>query len=461
MTLTSTTNKVPYNGNGSTTEFPITFAFWDDADIKAILTVDATSVETTWVKGTNYTLTGGSGTTGTLTAITIPASGETLTIKSNLTDTQDLSLPLGGDFPSSSVEQRLDKNVRLIQQQAEELDRTPKFAESSTTTNITVPDPSADTLLGWNSAGTDLTNVTNPSANAEITAIAALTTTGLLTRTADDTWVHRLIAGTANEITLTNGDGVAANPTVSLPTALTFTGKTVTGGTFSAPIFSGTLTGTYTIGGTPTLGVTLDANNQAITNLNADSGAIDGVTIGGTTPAAGTFTALTSNGNTNLGDAAADSLTVNAGVLSRPNIPLVIAYNSAADTNVTGNNTAATIDFDTEITDQGSDFAADTYTAGTTQINSISFQINYFGNTGASDSAIVNVVTSNRTWNFDLVKANDIPTQKTLTGSLTVDMDAADTLSITLTVNGEASDVIDISGSATNPPTSIHIEQIA
>ena len=75
------------------------------------------------------------------------------------------------------------------------------------------------------------------------------------------------------------------------------------------------------------LGAALDANNQAITNINVDSGAIDGVTlggnaqvtitdadmnggtidnvvIGGTTPVAGTFTALSASqaikGNANL-----------------------------------------------------------------------------------------------------------------------------------------------------------------
>jgi hypothetical protein len=67
---------------------------------------------------------------------------------------------------------------------------------------------------------------------------------GLKRTTADTlTWVNtsgtvvqtlsRAIAGTANEITVTNADGVAGAPTLSLPSALTFTGKTVTGGTLN------------------------------------------------------------------------------------------------------------------------------------------------------------------------------------------------------------------------------------
>jgi hypothetical protein len=36
-------------------------------------------------------------------------------------------------------------------------------------------------------------------------AIAALTSTGILVRTADDTWALRALTGTANEITVTKG----------------------------------------------------------------------------------------------------------------------------------------------------------------------------------------------------------------------------------------------------------------
>ena len=63
------------------------------------------------------------------------------------------------------------------------------------------------------------------------------------------------------------------------------------------------------------LGAALDANSQAITNINVDSGVIDGTVIGGNSAAAGTFTALVgtslsvSDGNiTNVGDIALDSV---------------------------------------------------------------------------------------------------------------------------------------------------------
>lgn len=54
----------------------------------------------------------------------------------------------------------------------------------------------------------------------------------------------RTITGTANEIAVANGDGEDGDPTISLPDALTFTDKTVTGGIYTeaVSVSAGTLT---------------------------------------------------------------------------------------------------------------------------------------------------------------------------------------------------------------------------
>lgn len=72
-------------------------------------------------------------------------------------------------------------------------------------------------------------------------ASGARTNLGLVIGT--NVFTQRTFTGTANEIAITNGDGTGGNPTFSLPSSLTFTGKTVTGGTFTD--FSGN--GTYLI----------------------------------------------------------------------------------------------------------------------------------------------------------------------------------------------------------------------
>lgn len=100
-----------------------------------------------------------------------------------------------------------------------------------------------------------VTNGNGVSGNPEISftlgndlaAIEALSGTGFAVRTATDTWAQRTITGTANELTVANGDGVSGNPTLSLPAAMTFTGKTITGGTFNSPtISSATFSGSAT-----------------------------------------------------------------------------------------------------------------------------------------------------------------------------------------------------------------------
>jgi hypothetical protein len=71
--------------------------------------------------------------------------------------------------------------------------------------------------------------------DADLAALAANSTDGLWTHTAAGTGSARTITGTAAEVTVTNGNGVSGNPTISLPSAITLTGKTMTGGTFGSP----------------------------------------------------------------------------------------------------------------------------------------------------------------------------------------------------------------------------------
>jgi hypothetical protein len=61
--------------------------------------------------------------------------------------------------------------------------------------------------------------------DSTLTALAAYNTNGLLTQTAADTFVGRTITGTSNEISVSNGDGVSGNPTLSLPSEIDLSSK--------------------------------------------------------------------------------------------------------------------------------------------------------------------------------------------------------------------------------------------
>jgi len=150
---------------------------------------------------------------------------------------------------------------------------------TGTVTSISTVEPAAGlTVTGGpvTTSGTLTFALTN-----DIGAIEALNTNGILTRTATDTWISRTITGTAGQITITNGSGVAGNPTINLiaaGTAGTYT--SVTTDSFGR-VTAGTTTQAWdTITGTPTTlagyGITnaqlLDADLTAIAALTGTAG---------------------------------------------------------------------------------------------------------------------------------------------------------------------------------------------
>lgn len=94
----------------------------------------------------------------------------------------------------------------------------------------------ARTLTGP-AAGFSITNGDGVSGNPtfaltnDLSALEGLSSTGIAVRSASDTWVQRSVAGTTNEITVTNGSGVSGDPTLSIPTIFDLSGKT----TFKIP----------------------------------------------------------------------------------------------------------------------------------------------------------------------------------------------------------------------------------
>ena len=135
MTVSSATNKVSYNGNGSTTVFAYGFKIFDEDDLTVIIR-NASGGETTKTITTHYTVSGvGAASGGNVTMGTAPASGESLTIIREQPLTQGLDLVPNDPFPATLVEDTLDKITFMVHQHEETLNRTIKGSKTTTITN--------------------------------------------------------------------------------------------------------------------------------------------------------------------------------------------------------------------------------------------------------------------------------------------------------------------------------------
>jgi hypothetical protein len=134
MTISSTTVKNSYSGNGTLDTFNYTFKVFADADIQVIIR-DATATETVKTLTTHYTVTGaGSASGGTIvfTAGNIPTATETVVIRRASPQTQAIDYIANDPFPAESHEEGLDRSMMAIQQLQEEIDRSIKLSRTNT-----------------------------------------------------------------------------------------------------------------------------------------------------------------------------------------------------------------------------------------------------------------------------------------------------------------------------------------
>ncbi len=149
MTVSTTTARNVKSPNGSTTSFPFDFSFDADTELLVTRVVIATAVEIPQALTTDYTVTGGSGATGTIEMNVAPPGPalENLVIERVTPKTQSTDYQPNDPFPAEVNETALDRLTRISQEGLDLVNRSVKLKKNSILAGPTIPDPEVDKVL--------------------------------------------------------------------------------------------------------------------------------------------------------------------------------------------------------------------------------------------------------------------------------------------------------------------------
>lgn len=197
----------PYDGDGSQVAFDFAFKVFVTSDVLVVLTDTAGVDDESLVLDVDYTvaLNGDQDANpgGTVTMTTAPATGELLTLLSQIPELQAIALQNQGGMYPKVVERGFDKATRLIQQLSEKLTRAVLQPVGTAISNLRYPTPVAGEILGWDQSGTGLANYSA----SDLTSIAAFANWSYENKSGD---------GTTTAFTLAASPGALANMAVAI-----------------------------------------------------------------------------------------------------------------------------------------------------------------------------------------------------------------------------------------------------
>lgn len=156
---------VHYLADGVQAAFVFRFAVFKQADIE--VWVDGAQV------GSGYTVSGvGISTGGAVLFAVPPAAGARVTLRRRLALQRVSDFQTDGLIRAKTLNDELDYQLAAVQQVADDVSRCVKRPFTSTSTvDLTLPEPEAGKALGWNADGSGLVN--DPADFAQVLAAAA------------------------------------------------------------------------------------------------------------------------------------------------------------------------------------------------------------------------------------------------------------------------------------------------
>jgi hypothetical protein len=130
MTISTTTTRIAYQGDGASTAFAVPFPFFAADELEVIERDLAAGTETLRTLGTHYTVAGGAGAAGTVTAASAPTAAVQWVIRRRTARTQATDYTPNDPFPAETHEKALDRLTLIAQDLGEDSDRALKFPKT-------------------------------------------------------------------------------------------------------------------------------------------------------------------------------------------------------------------------------------------------------------------------------------------------------------------------------------------
>lgn len=183
MTITTNPVRNQYTAINNQTVFNYTFKIYDSTDLNVYLTPAGQEPDDNNDLITSYTVdpnTIGDENGGFLTLDTGANAGDTLTIVSSIPYDRETDYQVNGDFAPSTVNNDFDRVVSLVKQNQGDIQRAVLLPESGDGQNVTIPNPSEQEGLKWESG--------------------KLVNTPITETVSTDSTEYKLVAVTGNEV---------------------------------------------------------------------------------------------------------------------------------------------------------------------------------------------------------------------------------------------------------------------